>query len=275
MSFRFSSLWVAALLAGAATPGSAAPIALDPTLAGPWASGAGARAEFRAIDSSWHDSSVYWNETDRRYSVTPASGYAPIGTLPWGSGLWGLNDWQRVQSGEVASIAHWSGIVARIDQGNQSYSDHWSTDWGAVSPMPDAIPEQNWTARYDGYLRIADAGLYNFGVLYDDGFFLRIHGADGQVVEISSDFVLSARDRLGFDEDLLLSEGLYRFELGAYNRLQAGVVQLAWQRGTNPWELVPTEHLVTDPTRIPLPGTLAMIALGGIGFVASRKRSIR
>lgn len=273
---RFSSFLAAALLAVSATAAIAAPIALDPTRAGAWAAGEGAHAEFRAIDSRWHDSSVYWNEAERKYSTAPAAGYVPIGSLPWGSGLWGLNDWARVQSGEIASIAGWSGTVARIDQANQVYRDEWGrTAWGDVSPMPAAIPAENWTAHYTGYLRITDAGLYNFGVLYDDGFFLRIHGADDEFVEISSDFILTARERTGFTEDLLLSEGLYRFELGAYNRLQAGVVQLAWLRDGAVWEPVPTDRLVTDPNRVPLPGTLAMLAIGGLGIVVTRKRRVR
>ncbi|MCD6680463.1 MAG: PEP-CTERM sorting domain-containing protein [Burkholderiaceae bacterium] len=276
MFFRLPSISIAVFLALSSAVVDSAPIALAPVVAGSWAAGSGAQAEFRAIDSGWRGSTVHWNEATLSYSPTPGAGYSPVGSFDWGTGIWGLNDWARVQSGDVAAIASWSGTVARIEQANQQYRDAWgSSDWGDVSPMPDDVPAENWTAYYTGYLRITDADRYNFGVLYDDGFFLRIHGADDQLVEISSDFILTARERLGFDEDLLLSEGLYRFELGAYNRLQAGVVQLAWQRGEGAWETVPTGNLVTDPTRIPLPGTLAMIALGGVGFVASRKRSLR
>lgn len=273
MFFRFPSISIAAFLALCSAAG-AAPIELAPTLVGTWAAGSGAQAEFRAIDSGWSGSTVYWNESTGSYSATPREDYSPIGSLPWGTGIWGLNDWARVQSGEVDWIASWSGI-APVDHSNLAYRTEWAASWGAAAPMPAEIPAENWTAHYTGYLRITDAGQYNFSVLYDDGFFLRIWGAGGKPVEISSDFVVSSRDRLGFDQDLLLSEGLYQFELGAYNRLQAGVVQLAWQRGTGPLELVPIENLVTDPTRIPLPGTLAMIALGGVGFAASRKRSLR
>ncbi len=270
---RFWPLCAAALLACAVGSVNAEPIGLHPTIAGPSKTGTGAFAEFRAIDSQWHGSSVYWNEDAKKYSATPAAGYVPIGSLSWGSGIWGLSDWARVQSGEVPATASWRGAVARIDQANQVYRDAWGrTAWGDVSSMPDEMPAENWTAQYSGFLRITGAGLYNFGVLYDDGFFLRIHGADGEFVEISSDFILSARERMGFTDDLLLSEGLYRFELGAYNRLQAGVVQLAWLHGDGPWAPVPTDHLVIDPTRIPLPGTLGMIAAGGLGFVARRKR---
>ena len=114
-----------------------------------------------------------------------------------------------------------------------------------------------------------------FATVLAEGARVRIHGADGERVEISSDFILTARDRLGFDSDLSLQEGLYRFELGAYNRLQAGVAQLAWRRSDSGWETVPTEHLVVDPTRIALPGTLAMLVIGSAGIVASRKRSSR
>lgn len=275
MSSRLLPLSVAAFLAVSATAANAEPFTLAPTLAGAWAAGTGANAEFRAIDANWRGSSVYWNEPERKYSATPAEGYEPIGNFSWGTGVWGWNDWKRVQSGEVQAIASWAGTVAHIDQSNQIFRENWTETWGEVGPLPAGIPEQNWTAHYTGYLRIADPGFYNFGVLYDDGFFLRIHGAGDEFVEISSDFIRTARERLGFDTDLLLSEGLYRFELGAYNRLQAGVVQLAWTRLNGPWETVPTEHLVTDPTRIPLPGTLALIAVGGVGFVSTRKRLVR
>ena len=254
----------------------AAPIALAPTLAGSWSPGTGARAEFRAIDSAWRDSAVLWSEDERRFANGTSTGtYRPVGEYAWGTGLWGLADWHRLHGGELDPIARWSGVVAAVDHGNLSYAANWAATWGEALPLPMSIPEENWTVSYSGYLRITEADDYNFGVLYDDGFFLRIHGADGESVEISSDFIITARERLGFDSDLSLQEGLYRFELGAYNRLEAGVAQLAWQRGGSDWETVPTEHLVVDPTRIPLPGTLVMIAFGGAGIVVSRKRSSR
>lgn len=278
-----SSLSVAGLLSVLAQPGFALP--LQPTLAGAWAAGTGARAEFRAIDGNSQVSSGYWKEDPENgtgtYSPISLPGYAPISSFDWGTGLWGLGDWQSVQSGEIESIATWSGIVARIDQANGKYRSVYGDSWGPVSSLSDVFrveedwTEENWTARYTGYLRITEAGEYNFGVLADDGFFLRICGVGEDCLEISADF-LAPRNRFGFDENLLLTEGLYRFELGAYNRLEAGVVQLAWWHGGNTeYEVVPTEHLVVDPTRIPLPGSLALIALGGIGIGASRRRSHR
>ncbi len=269
-------LLCAALLAGAAPFVHAAPVSLDPTLAGQYAAGTGAQATFLAIDSQWRGSTVLWSESDQRYANgTPTGDYQPIGSYTWGTGLWGLADWQAANNGTAPAVASWSGLVGGISFGDDTYRSLWSGSWGNVDPLPGALPQDNWTGYFTGYLRITDAGLYNFGVLYDDGFFLRIYGSDNQMVEISSDFILDARQRLGFDDDLLLQQGLYRFELGIYERLEAGVIDLAWRQGDGDWTSVPTEHLVNDPTAVPLPGTLAMLGIGFAGLAGVRGRRQR
>lgn len=271
MTLRFPSLCIALLLTCIVAPPSAEATVLAPTIAGPSATGTGVHADFRSIEMEWQGSSVYWNETQKLYSNEPGEGYAPISTYSWGTGLWGLTDWESVQSGAVPLTGSWQGTLGAIDHGNGVYLDKWSVLWGEVSLLPGGIGPENWTAHYSGYLRITEDDTYNFGVLYDDGFFLRIHGAGDTSVEMSSDF-LSSRERLGFDDDLSLSIGLYRFELGAYNRLEAGVVSLAWRQGEGGWSKVPTEHLVV---RIPLPGTLSMLAFGAAALVVRRPRPHR
>lgn len=123
----------------------------------------------------------------------------------------------------------------------------------------------NWIARYTGYIRITEAGVYRFSNLYNDGFFLDIYGAPGQKVSNSQDYLNQVNRRQG--EDLLLGVGLYAFELGSWERLEAGVIDLRWLRpGQSSWELVPSTHLLAS---VPLPGTLAFGALGallGLGF---------
>jgi hypothetical protein len=269
----------AGMLAG--TPGHAA-IALDPLLAGQYAAGSGANAVFHRIDSAWTGTSVYWKEPPASgapgtYSNTAGDGFTRIGDHSWGTGLWGLADWRAINApGSALPLQSWSGVLATIDQGDALYASNpfGAALWGAAGPLPftgsDDV-QNNWTAHYTGYLRISDPGAYNFGVLYDDGFFLRIWGADASPLEISSDF-LSPRDRLGFDQDLLLGTGLYRFELGAYDRIEAGVVNLAWKQGSGGWQTVPTEHLVRDPIAISAPGTAAVLIAGLGAFTAFRRR---
>lgn len=257
-----------------------AAVILDPTLPGEYAAGTGANATFIRIDGSWRGSSVYWNEAARKYANDHSGnnqkgGFQPIGSFDWGTGLWGLADWVAINSddGSAPIVLSWSGLVPMIDHADSEYAaSGYASTWGAIGALPTGLfgsaePQDNWTSHYTGYLRITDPGDYNFGVLYDDGFFLRIWGANGSMVEISSDF-LSPRERLGFATDLSLGTGLYRFELGAYDRLEVGAVNLAWLQDGR-WVTVPTEHLVTDPVPIPTPGTtgLLLAALGALAVV--------
>src|SRR5512137_1631531 len=247
---------VAAVLALFATFATAhAAVVFNPLLPGQYAAGTGADATFLRIDGSWTGTSVYWKEppdsqSPGQYSNTSGDGFYRIGTYGWknGGGIWGLVDWAAINApgSNLPILGSWSGRVATIDQADKEYPAAGYADvWGAVGPLPTELfdgstgPQDNWTSHYTGYLRITDPGTYNFGVLYDDGFFLRIWGADGSMIEIRSDF-LSPRDRLGFAQDLLLGTGLYRFELGSYDRLEVGVVNLAWSQNRGGWQTVPT-----------------------------------
>ncbi len=261
----------ALLLTVAALTAPHAAVVFDPLLAGQYAAGNGVNATFRRIDGAWTGTSVYWKEgtggAPGQYSNAPGNGFQRIGTYAWGTGLWGLADWAAVNApGSTLPVQSWSGRVATIDHADIEYVNAgYAATWGAVGALPAELfagttgAQDNWTAYYAGYLRIVDPGLYNFAVLYDDGFFLRIYGADGTELELSSDF-LSPRNRLGFADDLQLSSGLYRFELGAYDRLEAGVVSLAWMnRGE--WITIPREYLVSDPVPIPAPATAGLLLI--------------
>jgi PA14 domain len=268
-----------AFAVSAATIAQAAVI-LNPALPGEYAEGTGVNATFIRIDGSWTGSSVYWNENAQKFKNNhPGNGFQPVGSFNWGTGIWGLADWVAINTdGSVPFVVRWSGPVSTIDHADSEYATSgYASTWGAIGALPTGLfgsnePQDNWTSHYTGYLRITDPGAYNFGVLYDDGFFLRIWGADGSMVEISSDF-LSPRERFGFADDLLLATGLYRFELGAYDRLEVGAVNLAWFQDGH-WVTVPTEHLVTDPVPIPTPATAALLlaALGALAVVRIKRK---
>lgn len=274
-----STIAALALLAAAA-PATSAVVTLAPYLPSSTTTASGASATFIRIDNSWHDSSVPYDE---------ATGYgsgAPIGSYGWGSGLWGIADFNTILNGGVTPVDSWRGSVSSINFGDGCYNTQWSESWGGANLAPifsagtgcastdvdsDAANDQdNWISYFSGYIRITEDDLYNFSVLYDDGFFLTIYGANGELYTIDKDY-LNSRDRLGYDFEFALSQGLYRFELGAYDRLQAGVVDLAWRRGDDAWSLVPTEHLA----RIPEPATLGLLVVGLAAVMLASRRRMR
>ena len=105
-----------------------------------------------------------------------------------------------------------------------------------------------------------------------------LEDAAGQTLALSDDY-LNPRDRLGFATDLLLDVGLYAFALGAYDRLEAGVVELDWSRDGAPWTPVPTSALVAagDVVAVPEPSTAALLAAGllALAWLGRRRRSSR
>jgi len=271
---------------------------LAPEYAGTFNTGTGANAAFYRIDNAWAGSAVLWDETNRRYG----SG-VPVSSFSWGTGLWGQVDWQAVQNAAAgqssaasgAILQSFEGLLPTINQANSRYLECYSATWGPASLVPFFTPaaavgncdnaeagaaeQQNWTAHYTGFIRITDPGEYNFSVLHDDGFFFRLMGADGAAVDIGRDY-LNPRDRVGFAENLALDAGLYGFELGAWNRLGAGVVDLRWTSNCTTdcaWTLVPTENLVA--ARVPEPPALLLVlsalALLSLAGAAQRRRTSR
>lgn len=283
-------LAAAAWLAGLGiAPAWAEPLILDPLYAGTFGSGPGASAAFHRIDNGWRGSQVLWDQQARQYG----SG-VPIGSFAgWGSGIWGYADWQQVlaaaaspgQVGAPDPVQSWTGRVEAINHGNSRYNECHAGTWGAASLLPfftdvrtgadcgdaeaGALEQQNWISHFSGFVRIVDPGAYNFSVLYDDGYFFRLVGAGGQSLGIEEDF-LNPRQREGFDSNLLLGAGLYGFELGSWNRLGAGVVDLRWSRGDGDWTLVPTEHLLPAGA-VPEPQAALLAALALLALALARR----
>lgn len=280
---------LAALTLAAALPASAAYV-LAPRYPGSFEPGSGADAQFVRIDNSWRGSAVLWTEPGGPFGTG-----VPIGAnFSWGTGLWGQVDWLAVQQAAAgqasaasgALVQSFEGVLGTINHGNSRYNECYSATWGAAQLVPfftaPASPlgecnnaeagdaaQQNWTARYSGFIRITDPGEYNFSVLHDDGFFFRLIGAAGEELGIGRDY-LNPRDRIGFGQNLSLSQGLYGFELGAWNRLGAGVVDLRWTAacGTGcDWTLVPTENLVAAG-RVPEPAPWALFAAALASWLA-------
>lgn len=228
---------------------SIAAISLTPLVSGQYFNGDGANSEWAQVVNDWRGP-IYGNE-------------------PWGTGIWGLADARQtlaLPAQDPSLVNSYSGRVNTISFADVAFLDAWGSYWGSQQRVPffsnDATQYQdNYAARFSGYISIIDPGLYNFGVLYDDGFSFSLRG-DNSLVTISQDG-LNPRDRLGFDQDLMLDSGLYGYELLGYERLEAGVVNLSWLQAGADWTTVPQKHLFTAiPTAVPEPGTWPLLVLG-------------
>ena len=288
--------WAARLLVPCALGVSlaqASTIQLAPQHAGSFGPGTGIDATFLRIDEDWRGSTVLWNEDTKTYGNGSA-----IGGFGWGTGLWGLADFNAIQVAGAGFLAGqptqpveaaWAGQATSINFGNARYNEcYGKSQWGPVSLAPlfnsatgtgapctnddGSTPDQtNWTALFTGFLRITVADDYWFGVLNDDGYYLRLTGANGDEVNASRDF-LNPRERNGPEGPIALTEGLYALELGAWNRLGAGVVDFRWRTdGTQEWDLVPTANLLTRQG-VPEPGVPALLGMAlAAGWLARRQ----
>lgn len=231
-------LLVAAMCVISATGVGAAPM-LNPLVPGRYLNGDGANSQWAQVGSEWRG--------------------ATYGTETWGTGLWGIRDAQQIlalPATDPALVNVYSGRVNQINFADLAFLNAWSASWGVqqLAPFFSSDPQQyqdNFAVRFSGYISILDPGAYNFGVLYDDGFSFSLLGADS-LVSIAMDG-LNPRDRLGFGQDLMLDAGLYGYELLGYDRLEAGVVNLAWTQAGSAWGTVPQAHLFTTiPTIAPI-----------------------
>lgn len=246
-----------ALLLGLAA--SAHAVQLTPQFEGLYLNGDGANSRWVQVVDDWRGS-LYGDQS-------------------WGTGIWGLTDHGQVMglaNGEAGVVQTLTTSVDQINFGDQHFIDAWGTDWSAPQLAPvfgngAGNSQDNWASSFWGYIAITAPGAYNFGVLYDDGFRFSLFGAGGSSQSLQVDG-LNARDRLGFAEDLLLSPGLYAYQLDAYDRLEAGVVQLAWSTpSSGDWTVVSQSHLFTSPVPEPSVSLLMLAGLAAVGLSRSRR----
>lgn len=248
------TLWVRGalpliFLAGMTSTAQAIPLA--PQYAGTYLNGDGANSQWVQVATDWQG----------------ASNSAA-------TGIWSLQDQSVVmalQAGDAKVMQTLSARVNQINFADQTYNTTWGASWGTspLAPLFNNTPgenQDNWASRFTGYVSITQAGDYNFGVLYDDGFRFSLIGAGGQTVSLAKDG-LNPRDRLGFDENLQLTSGLYAFQLDAYEHLEAGVIQLGWWTPGADLAVVPQENLFTSP--VPEP-EVPLLMLAGLAMIAWR-----
>jgi len=95
---------------------------------------------------------------------------------------------------------------------------------------------EDFGVRLDGFLRVPEAGVYEFALLSDDGSVLRI--ADTTVID--HDGPHSARAKTGA---VALGAGLHPFELAFFQGAGDRALDLRMRTGEQDWAPVPAEWL--------------------------------
>ena len=267
-------------LAGSFFSMQAGAIPLAPAMAGQFLAGTGVDAQFLKVPDSWQQSTVLWNETTSQFG----SG-VPVSTFAWGTGLWGLADWQTTQVTPGMHEASWSGRVAEISFGDEVYNNLYGATWGTVALAPlftqagAPASQDNWTSRFGGYIRITEAGSYNFSVLHDDGFFFQPGrcrrpepGTGQRLPEPARQPGLrqqpGTRRRPVLRSSWALTTGLRPVSWNCRGRATAACSRACPARTSWPWAM---------SRRCPEPGTWAMLLTGllALAATASRRRKSR
>lgn len=259
------------------TPSSATPLDLLPVSSAPYIAGGGLYATWSQVRDDYRFSQQMWSEAGN----DPVA----IGTFGWGTGIWGTIDIAHVQglpSGAADLVGRVTGVSA-VNFANVTYNmladngalGGWEYDrQRPLAPIIEQTGSQtNYAASFTGFLYIPEAGAYDFGLFVDDGFAFSLTGANGAVGMARETLAGSATGRDLFalsaangDTAVLLGSGYYGIEIDYFNRLEAGVIDLAlWGPQEQGWRSISTDWLFTEvptgPASIPEPGTLALILL--------------
>ncbi|MFC5770173.1 PEP-CTERM sorting domain-containing protein [Thauera sinica] len=287
MSALFRSIQAAlAAIAVVSAQGAIAAPALNPLSTAAQAVGDGLSATWVQVRDDARFSSQPWAE--------PGQAPMPIGSYGWGDGIWGTVDvpyLQGLADGDPRIVGRVSGTSA-ISFANATYNDlaaggaygTWGYDYArTLAPIIGLTGQQtNYAASFTGYIYIAAAGLYDFGLFADDGFVFSLSGSDGEYSVAHSTHAGSTNGRDYYtlsgangDSAVELAIGYYGVSLDYYNRLEAGVIDLAWwQPGSEAWHSIGTDNLFDQlpVSSVPEPSVPAMIGVGGLVMLLRRRR---
>lgn len=268
----------------------AAPVSLAPLFTSapsPLASGGLAGTWFK-VDNNAKFSEATWNgET--------------IKDTGWGTGIWSASDIAAIAADPRPSyVTATTTTVGAVSFANNIYNNTYSSGafgtWDADYRRPlapfaghangcttanqdDAVcaNEQNYAAVFTGFVYVAVAGLYDFGVFADDVFSFKLNGLGSflgmghEAVAGSPGRVLKSLLQENSLDGLNLSPGFYGIDLSYANRLEAGVIDLGWKvAGATTWS-PPTGDDFFHP--VSEPATLVLLSVGLFGLWGLRRRA--
>lgn len=221
----------------------------------------------------------------------------------WGTGIWAASDIAAIAAGQNPYVVGTASSTGAVSYANNVYNNtqasgaygSWGEDYTrAVAPIVGGANncplqseaqtsaqcggEFNYAAVFSGYLYVAEAGLYDFGIFADDGFTFQLTGVNGgvgmahQTLAGSAGrdmYELLAQNNL---DGLYLTQGYYGIDLSYFNRLESGVIDLGWHGpDATVWRTIAADDLYNQ---VPEPATLALSCAALLGMWGTRRRRL-
>ncbi len=252
--------------------------ALDPltTGAAPAAGSQGLAGTWYKVSDDARFSNYKWSE----------AGAAPteIKNFGWGTGIWSTMDIADIAAGKNPAVTAIATSTSTVNFANNLYNEAYGqSPWRAdgvrpIAPIVNAAGggETNYAAVFTGYLYVATAGTYDFGIFSDDGFSFSLTGVNGSVgmshgdvAESTGRNYYSLSQEAGSEGGVNLQQGYYAINLNYFNRLEAGVIDLGWSGPDGKWTEIPADVLSNN---VPEPGSLALLTAGLLGVWGARRK---
>ena len=286
----------------------AAPVVLNPLTVSPNVpiKSGGLAGNWYKADNNARFSNLQYTERD---TTSPTFGQTgAIKNWSWATGIWAASDVANLASSPRPSyVTRVATSVGAINYANNVYNNIYSpatgnSAWNADYDRPltpivgganncDASTmgldicanEQNYAATFTGYLYVATKGKYDFSVFADDGFTFALTGLDGvtgqkESLGIDHNALVNSSGRGQYDllaqngfDSLTLDVGYYGIGLNYFNRLEAGVLDLAWHGpGNIDWRTIDGGDLFNS---VPEPTSVALWGMALLALVLTRMKS--